>query len=91
MFDGTASVLNRESVSSNISYKSFKTYITLIRIIIQLTPHWDFSVTDYIKYYAHVTYLAYTAKLTPSPPLNRIEQCFAAHIVHSCQVKCQQY
>ena len=54
MFDGTASVLNRESVSSNISYKSFKTYITLIRIIIQLTPHWDFSVTDYIKYYAYL-------------------------------------
>ena len=29
-------------------------------VIIQLTPHWGFSVTDYIKYYAYlyVTYLA---------------------------------
>ena len=43
--------------------------IHLIYIIIQLywgfyiiiqphTLHWDFSVTDYIKYFAHVTYLA---------------------------------
>ena len=31
--------------------------IKLIYIIIQLTPQWDFSVTDYVKYYAHVTYL----------------------------------
>jgi hypothetical protein len=26
-------------------------------IIIQLTPHWGFSVTDYIKYYAYLCYL----------------------------------
>jgi hypothetical protein len=26
-------------------------------MIIQLTPHWDFSVTDYIKYYAYLCYL----------------------------------
>ena len=26
-------------------------------IIIQLTPHWGFSVTDYIEYYAHLCYL----------------------------------
>jgi hypothetical protein len=29
-------------------------YITYI--IIQLTPNWGFSVTDSIKYYAHLTY-----------------------------------
>jgi hypothetical protein len=38
-------------------------YITLHYIIIQRTPHWSFSVTDYIKYYdTYVTYLAYTRK-----------------------------
>jgi hypothetical protein len=26
-------------------------------IIIQLTPYWGFSVTDYIKYYAYLCYL----------------------------------
>ena len=26
-------------------------------IIIQLTPHWGFSVTDYIKYYGMLTYV----------------------------------
>jgi hypothetical protein len=31
-------------------------YNTLHYIIIQLTPHWGFSVTDYMTYYAHVTY-----------------------------------
>ena len=31
--------------------------ILIIIIIIQLTPHWGFSVTDYIKYYdTYVTY-----------------------------------
>ena len=35
-------------------------YITLHYIIIQLTPHWSFSVTDYIKYYdTYVTYFSY--------------------------------
>ena len=27
----------------------------------------------------------YTRQKTPSPLLNRIEQCFAAHVVHTCQ------
>jgi hypothetical protein len=26
-------------------------------VIIQLTPHWGFSVTDYIMYYAYLCYL----------------------------------
>jgi hypothetical protein len=26
-----------------------------------------------------------TRQKTPSPLLNRIEQCFAAHVVHTCQ------
>jgi hypothetical protein len=28
-------------------------------IIIQLTPHWGFSVTDYIKHYAYLSYLLF--------------------------------
>jgi hypothetical protein len=32
-------------------------------IIIQLTPHWGFSVTDYIKYYAYLCYCTYLAYL----------------------------
>ena len=49
-------------------------------IIIQLTPHRGFLVTNYMKYYAHtcITYLACTAK-------NDRLRWFAAHIVHSCQ------
>ena len=41
---------------SDLEANAIGCYITYI--IIQLTPHWDFSVTDYIKYFAHVTYLA---------------------------------
>ena len=51
-------------------------------------------MTDYIKYYAHVTYLAYTAKNDQVVEIvdeNRIEQCFAANIVHSCQQYIEQY
>ena len=33
--------------------------ITLYYIIIQLTPRWGFSVTDYIKYYAYSCYWLY--------------------------------
>jgi hypothetical protein len=51
-------------------------------IIIQLTHHRGFSVTDYIKYYA---YLCYVRRKMPSPLLNSIEQCFATHVVHTCQ------
>jgi hypothetical protein len=29
-------------------------------MIIQLTPHRGFSVTDYIKYYAKLIYITYT-------------------------------
>ena len=29
--------------------------------IIQLTPHWSFSVTDYIKYYAYLPVITYLA------------------------------
>ena len=38
--------------------KRVQNYIIIHYIIIQLTPHWGFSVTDYIKYYAYayVTY-----------------------------------
>jgi hypothetical protein len=31
--------------------------------IIQLTAPWGFSVTDYIEYYAYVTYLAQTISI----------------------------
>jgi hypothetical protein len=32
-------------------------FITSHDIIIQLTPHWGLSVTNYIKYYAYLCYL----------------------------------
>jgi hypothetical protein len=32
--------------------------------------------------------ILYTRQKTPSPLLNRIGQCFAAHVVHTCQQYC---
>jgi hypothetical protein len=40
--------------------------ITLQNIIIQLTPHWGFSVTDYNKYYAYLCYWLFILSLQQS-------------------------
>jgi hypothetical protein len=32
--------------------------------------------------------LQFTRQKTPSPLLNRIKQCFAAYVVHTCQQYC---
>ena len=57
----TWSVLLPDSLRK-IKVEKFNFYgsLFLYYIIIQLTLHWCFSVTDYIKYFAHVTYMAYT-------------------------------
>jgi hypothetical protein len=47
----------KEQSDAYTRYDYLVYYITLHCIIIQLTPHWGFSVTDYIKYHA-VMYLA---------------------------------
>jgi hypothetical protein len=38
-------------------FNQLQTYNWYCYIIIQLTPHWGFSVTDYIKYYDYLCYL----------------------------------
>ena len=58
MFRHSGREFTMHSTGTFAAVKTF-TYI----IIIQLTPHWVFSVTDYIKYFAHVTYLAQTIYL----------------------------
>jgi uncharacterized C2H2 Zn-finger protein len=69
------STIDHEQVINSVRYHKFiwftiSTDMFIVQywqkvtfIIIQLTSHWGFSVTNYIEYYAHVTYLVYTIYL----------------------------
>jgi hypothetical protein len=52
MFEGTDSVLNNESVSSNISYKSFKTFKNL-HVITETLIVWT---KDFEKKFQYITW-----------------------------------
>jgi hypothetical protein len=74
------------SVLKSFLKSTIRVIVTLRYVIIRLTPHWDFSVTDYVvgyHAYAHVPYLALTIYLYNNCDITFLTVFILTHPVNS--------
>jgi hypothetical protein len=51
--NGTRISSEKDKMVACLDYFRYHVYVYVYVYVIQLTPHWDFSVADYIKCYAY--------------------------------------